>query len=89
MRPRYPVTSKENDVGLKELQEQLIYILGYDANIYDSSVDVSGVYDTIDSTVESSGVTMMNDRLYSSETAVYTTVYGAGYRHLILRRAHG
>ncbi len=64
MRSRYPLSSKKNQVEFEEIQEQLIYLIGSDTNVFDNNVDVSGVYDILDSQIDASGQIFIYNNVY-------------------------
>ena len=64
MRSRYPVSSKENQIEFRTMQENLIYVLGSDIEVFDNNIDVSGVYDVIDTQVASGVQAYIYDRFY-------------------------
>lgn len=75
MRPNYPVTNQELLNDFREIQEHLIKLLGYDANIFDGTADVSGVYDSLEDTLYYSGIAYLDQQCFST-----IPLYGDLYR---------
>ena len=81
MRSNYPVSSKEMVGELKDLQETLMSLIGYDANAFDDAIDVSGSVDTLDAGISASGYAFIQSRLFRMDNPDYITVYR---NHLVL-----
>ena len=84
MRSSFPISSKQMVVELNEIGEQLIKLLGYDIEVWDSNLDVSGVYDIIDATLLASGVEMIESRI-SGDTPIYSTFGLQELKYRIMR----
>ena len=74
MRSNYPVSSIEMLVELRDIQETLISLIGYDSNPFDGSIDVSGSLDVIESRIDASGYQMIQSRLYDPDPS-YRSYY--------------
>lgn len=76
MRAGAPLSSTQMRIELEEIGEHIISLLGYDAQVYDDKIDVSGVYDTIDAVLDSSGGAAISDRMEGTATfptPIYTS----------------
>ena len=93
MRPKYPISSKESEVDLSEIQEHLIYVLGVDKFPHDGFIEVSGQYDILDKSISNSISGLITNRLInpivSSDGSNYASVYGAVTRARAGRRLDG
>ena len=90
MRSVYPISSKENENELNELQEHMIRLIGLDSNVFDDDIERPGVYDTIDIEIDASGIAAVDDRLYSEdEPPLYSFIYRENLVYNIRRRTHG
>ena len=77
MRPKYPIDSVENLTELKEIQEHLINLIGFDANPWDQTLEKEGTYDTCDRQIGASGTAMIYDHVYNEQAF---PLYGHLYR---------
>jgi hypothetical protein len=75
MRQKYPVTSEEMLVELRDLQETLISLIGYDANAFDDFINISGSVDMLTENIDASGYAFTQDRIFKKEFPTYRTFY--------------
>lgn len=74
MRPGYIVSNKEMLVELRDLQETLLSLIGYDSNSFDDQIDVSGRVDVLENSIDVSGFAFVNSRIYDSQKE-YASLY--------------
>jgi hypothetical protein len=86
MRQNYPVTSEEMIVELRELQESLISLIGYDSNAFDNVTEILGSIGVMESGLSESNDSFLQSRLYSANPE-YSTLYRDAYVLSILRRS--
>lgn len=81
MRSNYPVSSAEMLTEINDIQESLISLIGYDSNPFDNVVEVTGILDTIDESLDSSILELLTDRLYKniSYGSIYKSVLTLNY----------
>lgn len=90
MRPFYPISSKESKKELKEIQEHLVRLIGYDSNVHDSTIERPGLFDTTEAQINASGLAMLNKRLYSTADApLYSQIYRSNLAYNIVRKSNG
>ena len=64
MRPNYTVSSTEMLTEIRDLQETMIGLIGYDSNAFDNVIDVSGQLDVLEAGIDASGYALLQSRLY-------------------------
>ena len=93
MRPRYPLSKKETEVELSEIQEHLIYVLGVDKFPHDGVIEVSGQYDILDNDMDQAISGLITNRIIdpvvSASGSSYASVYSAVTRERVGRKIDG
>jgi hypothetical protein len=77
---------------LNTFKEQIIKVLGYDSQVWDNKLDVSGVYDAIDATLLASGVDMIQLRIQEIEgmdRPIYASFGQLETKYNIIRDTYG
>ena len=76
MRPNYPVMSTEMLTELREIQETLMSMIGYDANAFDNKIDVSGSIDIMETTLDNATYDLLQNRNFGPNPT-YRSIYYA------------
>ena len=79
MRQNYPITSEEMLVDIRDIQETLISLIGYDSNSFDNNVDISGSISTLEDNLNENVSSLLSNRLYNDNPG-----YGSVYRNSLV-----
>ncbi len=89
MRAYYPVSSQQSKIELREIQEHLLRLVGYDENVHDTTVEREGRLTSVETEMDASGIAMIETRIYSTnKTPLYSHLYRANFLNDLNRRKY-